>query len=84
MLRTWLSTVRSESVAGVAYVHRVEVRLVGAPPAQKVERASGVSHVEIDGPVLRCMVTGSFQPFLDSLLGHEVLTLDTASEERDT
>ena len=70
------------SVAGMAHVNWVEVRLVGAPPARKVERASGVSHVEVDGPVLRCVITGSFQPFLDSLLGHEVLTLKTASEEK--
>jgi hypothetical protein len=64
----------------VALTHRVEVEFVGKPPVQTLERASGVSHVEIDGPTLRCMVTGSFQPFLDALLGHEVLTLKTASE----
>jgi hypothetical protein len=56
-------------------VHRVEVSLVGTPPARQLERASGVSAVEIDGPVVRCLVTGSFQPFLEALRGHEVIAL---------
>jgi hypothetical protein len=56
-------------------VHRVEVSLVGTPPARQIERASGVSAVEIDGPVVRCLVAGSFQPFLEALRGHEVITL---------
>ena len=54
---------------------RVEVTFVGAPPARKVELAPGVSDVEIDGPVLRCTVFGSFQPFLEALRGHEVISL---------
>src|SRR5439155_7005158 len=37
-------------------VQRVEVSFVGAPPAQQVKRASGVSAVEIDGATLRCLV----------------------------
>jgi hypothetical protein len=56
---------------------RVEVSFVGAPPIQQVERASGVSDVEIDGSVLRCMVWGSFQPFLEALRGHEVTSLQS-------
>ena len=56
-------------------VQRVEVRFVGAPPAQQLERAQGVSEVEVDGPVLRCLVLGSFQPFLEALRGHEVINL---------
>jgi hypothetical protein len=56
-------------------VHRVEVSLVGAPPAGQIERASGVSAVEVDGPVVRCLVAGSFQPFLEALRCHEVVTL---------
>ncbi len=56
-------------------IQRVEVSFVSAPPAQQVERASGVSDVQIDGRVLRCVVTGSFQPFLEALRGHEVMTL---------
>ncbi len=53
---------------------RVEVTFVGAPPARQVERASGVSEVEVDGPVLRCIVYGSFQPFLEALHCHEVVS----------
>jgi hypothetical protein len=56
-------------------VQRVEVTFVGAPPAHRVERAVGVSEVEVDGRVLRCTVYGSFQPFLEALRGHEVLSL---------
>jgi len=37
-------------------IQRVEVTFVGAPPARKVERASGVSDVHIEGPTLRCLV----------------------------
>jgi hypothetical protein len=58
----------------LATVH-VEVTFVGAPPARQIERASGVSDVEIDGSVVRCLVAGSFQPFLEALRGHEVMSL---------
>lgn len=54
-------------------VQRVEVSFVGAAPLQQVERASGVSEVDVQGRVLRCTVYGSFQPFLDALRGHEVI-----------
>jgi hypothetical protein len=54
---------------------RVEVSFVGTPPVGRIERASGVSDVETDGPVVRCLVAGSFQPFLEALFGHEVITL---------
>jgi hypothetical protein len=57
---------------------RVEVTFVGAPPAARVARASGVSHVEVDGSVLRCMVYGSFQPFLEALRGYEVMSLQSS------
>lgn len=56
-------------------VQRVEVEFVGAPPARQVERANGVAEVEVDGRILRCTVHGSFQPFLEALRGHEVLSL---------
>jgi hypothetical protein len=56
-------------------VQRVEVLFVGPPPARQVERASGVAEVEVDGRVLRCTVHGSFQPFLEALRGHEVISL---------
>ena len=57
---------------------RVEVSFVGVPPARQVERASGVSDVEVDGQILRCLVCGSFQPFLEALRGHEVVGLRTS------
>jgi hypothetical protein len=56
---------------------RVEVSFVGTPPARQIERASGVSEVDVDGPIVRCLVTGSFQPFLEALRGHEVITLQS-------
>jgi hypothetical protein len=56
-------------------VQRVEVGFVGTPPLRAVERASGVSEVEVDGATLRCLVLGSFQPFLEALRGHEVISL---------
>ena len=56
-------------------VQRVEVTFVGPPPTQRMERASGVSRLEVDGRVLRCIVAGSFQPFLEALRGHEVVNL---------
>jgi hypothetical protein len=56
---------------------RVEVSFVGVPPAQQIERASGVSEVEVDGPIVRCLVCGIFQPFLEALRGHEVVSLTT-------
>ena len=54
---------------------RVEFRCVGTPPVRQIERASGVSEVELDGPIVRCLVTGSFQPLFDALRGSEVTTL---------
>jgi hypothetical protein len=54
---------------------RVEVGFVGTPPIRAIERASGVSEVEVDGAALRCVVLGSFQPFLEALRGHEVISL---------
>jgi hypothetical protein len=56
---------------------RVEVRFVGAAPVRRVERAAGVSEVQADGSVLRCVVSGSFQPFLEALRGHEVISLES-------
>lgn len=56
-------------------MQRVEVTFVGAPPVRQIERAMGVSEVEVEGAVLRCTVYGSFQPFLEALRGHEVVCL---------
>ena len=58
-------------------IQRVAVSFVGAPPAQQIERAAGVSEVEIDGSTLRCLVCGSFQPFIEALRGHEVISLES-------
>ena len=54
---------------------RVEATFVGRPPARQIARASGVTDVEVDGCVLRCMVHGSFQPLLEALRGYEVIAL---------
>jgi hypothetical protein len=62
-------------------IQRVEVRFVGAPPVRQVERASGVSAVEIDGRILRCVVSGSFQPFLEALRGYEVFSLQATPSQ---
>jgi hypothetical protein len=61
---------------------RVEVAFVGAPPAERVARASGVSEVEVEGSVLRCVVRGSFQPLLEALRGYEVVNLRTTPTDR--
>jgi hypothetical protein len=58
-------------------VQRVEVSFVGTPPVRQIERASGVSEIDVDGTVVHCLVTGSFQPFLGALRGHEVITLQS-------
>ena len=64
-------------------VQRVEVSFVGAAPVQQVERASGVSEVEAHGRFLRCTVYGSFQPFLEALRGHEVLSFRSIHQESE-
>jgi hypothetical protein len=61
------------------YARRVKVSFVGAPPAHQVERASEVSEVEIDGSILHCLACCSFQPFLEALRGHEVVSLTSTS-----
>jgi len=63
---------------------RVEVRFAGRPPRGRIERASGVTEVVIDGQVVRCLVTGSFQPFLEALRGHEVITLQSTAAVEST
>jgi hypothetical protein len=56
-------------------VWRVEVTFIAAPPTRQIERASGVSEVEVDDHSIHCVVAGSFQPFLEALRGHEVIGL---------
>jgi hypothetical protein len=48
---------------------------VSPPPARHIARASGVTDVEVDGCVLRCVVHGSFQPLLEAVRGYEVISL---------
>ena len=62
-------------------MQRVAVSFVGAPPVRQVERATGVSEVRLDGHILRCLVCGSFQPFLEALRGHEVVSLESTSTD---
>jgi hypothetical protein len=67
-------------------IQRVEVRFVGHPPVTQVARASGVRSVEVEQRILRCLVCGSFQPFLEAIRGHEVIsltsTIDTSKEDK--
>jgi len=58
-------------------IRRVEVSFVSPPPAYVIERARGVSGVKMDGRVVRCLVCGSFQPFLEALRGHEVVSFES-------
>jgi hypothetical protein len=60
---------------------RVAVTFVGPPPVRQIARASGVSEVEVDGRQVRCLVSGSIQPFLEALHGYEVIGL-TSSQPR--
>jgi hypothetical protein len=53
----------------------VEVTFVGTPPTRQIERASGVSDLRVHGQTVRCLVCGSFQPFLEALRGYEVTSL---------
>ena len=54
---------------------QVEVTFVGTPPARQIARASGVSDVQVEGQLVRCVVYGSFQPFLEAVRGYEVISL---------
>ena len=54
---------------------RVEVTFIGTPPTRQIALASGVTDVQVDGQLVRCLVYGSFQPFLESLRGYEVTSL---------
>ena len=56
---------------------RVEVTFVATPPARQLERASGVSEVKVDDQTVHCLVSGSFQPFLEALRGQEVISLSS-------
>ena len=65
-----------------AATQRVEVTFIGTPPTRQIATASGVTDVQVDGHLVRCLVYGSFQPFLEALRGYEVTSL-TAIPTRD-
>ena len=73
-MRAWLCA-QPEGMTQQLPTQRVQVTFVGTPPARQVARASGVSEVTVDGRQLRCIVSGSFQPFLEALRGSEVISL---------
>ncbi len=54
---------------------RVEITFVGHPPTRQISKASGVTEVMVDGSRVRCLVSGSVQPFLEALHGYEVIGL---------
>jgi hypothetical protein len=58
-----------------AATQRVEVTFVGTPPTRQIQQALGVSDVQVDGQIVRCLVCGSFQSFLEALRGYEVTSL---------
>ena len=59
----------------VPATQRVEVTFVGTPPTRQIEQAQGVGDVHAEGQTVRCVVYGSFQPFLEALRGYEVVCL---------
>jgi hypothetical protein len=58
-----------------AATQQVEVTFDGTPPSRQIEQALGVSDVQVDGQIVRCLVDGSFQPFLEAMRGYEVVNL---------
>jgi hypothetical protein len=58
-----------------AATQRVEITFLDTPPTRQIERALGVSDVQVDGQIVRCLVCGSFQPFLEAVRGYEVINL---------
>jgi hypothetical protein len=63
---------------------RVEVTFDASPPTRQIERASGVSEVEVDDHTVHCLVSGSFQPFLEALRGSEVIGLTSIRTHETT
>ncbi len=57
---------------------RVRAEITGKPPVDRIQRACGVSDVDVRGQVVRCRIDGSFQPFLEALRACEVVTLQSA------
>ncbi len=62
----------------------VEVTFAGTSPARQIEQAQGVSDVHVEGRIVRCLVSGSFQPFLEALRGYEVISLTATPVRGDS
>jgi len=60
---------------------RVEIHLSRTPPMTRLARAAGVSEVAVTGTVLTCLVSGSFQPLLEALVGYEVVHLRSTAAD---
>ena len=58
-----------------AATQRVEITFLDTPPTRQIERASGVTDVQVEGQIVRCLVCGSFQPILEAVRGYEVINL---------
>ena len=63
---------------------RVEVTFVGTPPTRQIEQAQGVGDVRVEGQTVRCVIYGSFQPFLEALRGYEVVGLTATPVDTET
>jgi hypothetical protein len=74
-IRSFRCSGRLTSMTNELPLQQVEVHFVGSPPARQIARASGVTDVEVEGSRLRCVICGSFQPFLEALRGYEVIGL---------
>jgi ABC-2 type transport system ATP-binding protein len=55
--------------------YQVELEFIGPPPTDAVRAAAGVTLVAAAGNRLSCMVRGSFQPLVETIAGHNVLSL---------
>jgi ABC-2 type transport system ATP-binding protein len=55
--------------------YQVEIEFIGPAPTEAVRAAADVEQVAATGNRLSCMVRGSFQPLLEAITGHEVLSL---------
>jgi len=67
-----------------AATQRVEISFLGTPPTRQIQRASGVADVQVDGQTVRCLVCGSFQPFLEAVHGYEVANLTAVPAPDET
>ena len=62
---------------------RIEVHLTTTPPAARLASTAGVSEVAVSGTTFTCVISGSFQPLLESLQGYEVVHLRSSPQVSD-